>query len=123
MFTLLFEPQARVLTRYGGIFSTDDISGVDAIVADFVAREGYVRNIFDFAAVDVVAVPRSALIERGRKRRRNPGQDCVIVAPQPKIYELYRDYAQRQLDIGNGKLMVVWTFVEALDVLGLSRRW
>jgi RNase P subunit RPR2 len=29
------------------------------------------------------------------------------VAPQHDIYELFRDYAQAQLDIGNGKMMVV----------------
>ena len=79
----------------------------------------YVRNIFDFTAVEAVAIPRPRLLERGRKPRTNPGQDRVVVAPQHEIYELFRDYAQAQLDIGNGIMMVVQRFEDALRLLGL----
>jgi hypothetical protein len=121
MFILLFEPREKVLlARYSGVFSSEDISALDANTVAIVAREGYVRSIFDFTDVKAVAVPRTRLLERGKKLRMNPGQDRVIVAPQQEIYELYRDYAQGQLDFGNGELMVVRTLVEALDLLGLS---
>ena len=122
MFTLLFATREKVmLTRYGGVFSSDDISALDEFVAGFIAREGfYVRSIFDFTAVRAVAIPRPRLLERGRKTRMNPGQDRVVVAPQQEIYNLYCDYAQGQLDIGNGKMMVVHTLAEALRLLGLS---
>ena len=121
MFTLLFDAREKVmLTRYSGVFSSDDISSLDEFVAGFIAREGiYVRNIFDFTAVEAVAIPRPRLLERGRKPRTNPGQDRVVVAPQHEIHELFRDYAQAQLDIGNGKMMVVQRFDEALRLLGL----
>ena len=70
-----------MLTRYSGVFSSDDISSHDEFVAGFIAREGfYVRNIFDFTAVEAVAIPRPRLLERGRKLRTNPGQDRVVVA-------------------------------------------
>jgi hypothetical protein len=122
MFTLLFAAREKVmLTRYSGVFSSDDISALDEFVAGFVAREGhYVRSIFDFTAVKAIAVPRPKLLERGRRARMNPDQDRVVVAPQEEIYEIYCDYAQGQLDIGNGKLMVVRTLPEALRLLGLS---
>jgi hypothetical protein len=110
----------RCYSRYSGVFSSEDISALDANTVAIVAREGYVRSIFDFTDVKAVAVPRTRLLERGKKLRMNPGQDRVIVAPQQEIYELYRDYAQGQLDFGNGELMVVRTLVEALDLLGLS---
>jgi hypothetical protein len=121
MFTILFEAREKVmLTRYSGVFSSEDISSLDEFVAGFIAREGiYVRNIFDFTAVEAVAIPRPRLLERGRKPRTNPGQDRVVVAPQHEIYELFRDYAQAQLDIGNGTMMVVQRFDEALRLLGL----
>ena len=121
MYTILFEARAKVmLTRYSGVFSSDDISSLDEFVAGFIAREGiYVRNIFDFTAVEAVAIPRPRLLERGRKPRTNPGQDRVVVAPQHEIYELFRDYAQAQLDIGNGTMMVVQRFEDALRLLGL----
>jgi hypothetical protein len=121
MFTILFEAREKVmLTRYSGVFSSDDISSHDEFVAGFIAREGiYLRTIFDFTAVEAVAIPRPRLLERGKKTRTNPGQDRIVVAPQHDIYELFRDYAQAQLDIGNGKMMVVRRFDEALRLLGL----
>jgi hypothetical protein len=121
VFTLFFDPRDRVLlTHYSGVFSSEDISALDEFVAGFVAREGYVRSIFDFTDVEAVAIPRTRLLERGRKSRMNPGRDRVIVAPQWEIYELYREYAQIQMDVGNGKLMVVRTLAEALDLLSLN---
>lgn len=120
MFRLLFEGRERVLlTRYSGVFSSDDITKLDAIVVEFVAREGYVRNIFDFTDVDGMAIPRTRLFERGRRPRMNPGKDRVIVAPQHEIQQLYGDYARAQIDIGNGKLMIVQTLTEAFDQLRL----
>jgi hypothetical protein len=109
MFTLFFEAREKVmLTRYTGVLSSDDIAALDEFVRGFVAREGfYVRSIFDLTGVEVFAIPRPQLLKRGRKLRINPGQDRVFVAPQHEIYELYREYAQGQLDVGNGKMMVV----------------
>ena len=120
MFTLFFEPRHRVmLTRYSVVLSSEDLETVDAFVAVFVAREGYVRSIYDLTDVKAFAIPRSKLLERGRKLRMNPGQDRVFVVPQPEIHELYREYAQTQLDLGNGELMTVHTLPEALHLLGL----
>jgi hypothetical protein len=102
------------------VFSADDIASLDEYVAGFIAREGiYVRNIFDFTDVEAFGVSRPRLLERGRKLRTNPGQDRVVVAPQQYTYELFRDYAQAQLDIGNGTMMVVQRFEEALRLLRL----
>jgi hypothetical protein len=121
MFTLFFEAREKVmLTRYTGVLSSDDIAALDEFVRGFVAREGfYVRSIFDLTGVEVFAIPRPQLFKRGRKLRINPGQDRVFVAPQHEIYELYRDYAQLQLEVGNGKAMVVKCLDEALRLLQL----
>ena len=121
MFTLFFEAREKVmLTRYTGVLSSDDIAALDEFVRGFVAREGfYVRSIFDLTGVEAFAIPRLRLFERGRKLRINPGQDRVFVAPQLEIYELYRDYAQLQLEVGNGKAMVVKCLDEALRLLQL----
>jgi hypothetical protein len=121
MFTLFFEAREKVmLTRYTGVLSSDDIAALDEFVRGFVAREGfYVRSIFDLTGVEVFAIPRPQLLRRGRKLRINPGQDRVFVAPQHEIYELYREYAQCQLELGNGKMMVVKYLDEALRLLRL----
>jgi hypothetical protein len=121
MFALLFDSDAKVmLAQYGGVLSSVDLSAVDRFVASFVAREGYVRSIYDLAAIEALAIPRSRLLERGRKLRMNPGQDRVFVVPQEDIYELYRDYAQEQVALGNGTMVLVRTRQEALRVLGLE---
>ena len=121
MFTPFFEAREKVmLTRYTGVLSSDDIAALDEFVRGFVAREGfYVRSIFDLTSVKAFAIPRPKLLKRGRKLRINPGQDRVFVAPQHEIYELYREYAQGQLDVGNGKMMVVKCLDEALRLLRL----
>jgi hypothetical protein len=121
MFTVFFEAREKVmLTRYTGVLSSDDIAALDEFVRGFVAREGfYVRSIFDLTGVEVFVIPRPQLLRRGRKLRINPGQDRVFVAPQHEIYELYRDYAQLQLEVGNGKAMVVKCLDEALRLLQL----
>ena len=121
MFTLLFDGREKVmLTRYTGVLSSEDIAALDEYVRGFVAREGfYVRSIFDLTGVEVFAISRPKLLLRGRKLRINPGQDRVFVAPQHEIYELYRDDAQAQLDLGNGKMMVVKCLDEALRLLRL----
>lgn len=122
MFMLLFEAQEKVLlVRYGGVLTSQDISTLDAVTLGIVAREGYVRSIFDCTDVKTVAIPRSSLAERARKLRMNPGKDRVTVAPQQEIYDLFRDYAQMQLDFGNGELMVVRTLAEAFELLGLFK--
>ena len=41
------------------------------------------------------------------------------MAPQQNIYELFLDYAQAQLDMGNGTMMVVRGFDDALRLLEL----
>ena len=108
MFTLFFEAREKV------------IAALDEFVRGFVAREGfYVRSIFDLTGVEVFAIPRPQLFKRGRKLRINPGQDRVFVTPQHEIHELYREYAQGQLDISNGKMMVVKCLDEALRLLRL----
>ena len=121
MFTLLFDAREKVmLTRYTGVLSSEDIAALDEYVRGFVAREGfYVRSIFDLTGVEVFAILRPQLFKRGRKLRINPGQDRVFVTPQHEIHELYREYAQGQLDVGNGKMMVVKCLDEALRLLRL----
>src|SRR3954447_22929654 len=120
MFTLLFDPQSRVmLVQYGGVLSSDDIRSVDAFVTSFVAREGYIRSIYDLTGIEAFAIPPSKLRQRGRKLRMNPGQDRVFVTPQDELYAL--DYAREQLEVGNGEMKVVRKFQEALGLLELNK--
>src|SRR3954447_10104211 len=122
MFTLLFDPQSRVmLVQYGGVLSSEDIRSVDALVTSFVASEGYIRSIYDLTGIEAFAIPPSKLRQRGRKLRMNPGQDRVFVTPQDELYALYCDYAREQLELGNGEMKVVRQFQEALRLLKLKK--
>ncbi len=118
MFTLLFEPQSRVMmVQYGDVLSSDDIRSVDACVTSFVAREGYIRSIYDLTPIKAFAIPPTRLSWRGRKLRMNPGQDRVFVVPQDELHELYCDYARQQVEIGNGEMKVVRQLPRALELL------
>jgi hypothetical protein len=122
MFALLFERRDRVmLTRYSRMYSWDDISEIDAFLASFVTEHGYVRIILDFTDVETIAISRQRLLARGKKIRTNPSQARVIVAPpEREIYELYCDYAQDQLAIGNGEMKIVHALTEAFNLLGMQ---
>jgi hypothetical protein len=71
---MLFEPRDRVmLTRYSGTFSSEDISGLNEFVAEFVARRGYIRSILDLTGVEAVATPRSDRSNGAGSYGRTPG--------------------------------------------------
>ena len=101
MFSLGFDRQRRLaLARFSGEFGRDDIGALDRAIANLIAAEGPVHLLFDFTAVESVAMPDRAIAERGRRPHRCPGYQRVIVAPQPEIFELYRLFGANQSLIG-----------------------
>jgi hypothetical protein len=94
MFTLSFDSNRRVLlAQFAGVLSTEDIEGFDKALAAFVSRHGFARGIFDFSSVQANAVPQSFLVWRARLPQILLGQERIIVAPQPEIYEPACAYA------------------------------
>jgi hypothetical protein len=122
MFALEFECTHRVLVaRFSGVFSYDDIVEVDWAAIAFIAREGLVRSLFDFSAVEVVAVPPRLFVERGQLPQTTLGQERVIAAPRLELYALACAYASQQHTFGNIEPRVVLSLWDAYRLLGLGR--
>jgi hypothetical protein len=122
MFTLAFEYSHRVLlARFAGIFTPEDITGLDRALIAFVAREGAVRSLLDLSGIEGIAVPHTLLAERARLPPILPNHERVIVAPHPEAHDLVRAYASQKHDFGHLEPRVVLSLWDAYQLLGLER--
>lgn len=122
MFTTEYDRQHKVaLFRFSGAFARGDIVAVDHTCKALLGAEGGAHFVFDFTAVETVAMPDKAIAERGKRPQLNPGYQRVVVAPQVEIFELYRVFAANQLQVGAQAPTVVKTLRQALIHLGVGR--
>jgi hypothetical protein len=121
MFVLSFHEKHRVvLARFSGIVSSEDLTRLDRALEALIAREGFVRGVFDFSAIEASAVPQSFLVAYARLPQVLLAQERVIVAPQQDVYELARAYAIQQRDFGNMEPKVVRALEDAYRLLGVD---
>jgi hypothetical protein len=115
MFVLSFHKKHRiVLARFSGVVSSEDLRQLDEALAALVAQEGFMRGIFDFSSIEANAVPRSFLTAYARLPQTIlMGQERVIVAPQPDVYELAFAYAVQQRDSGDMEPKIVLNLADA----------
>jgi hypothetical protein len=122
MFKLEFEYHHRVLlARFFGILTPEDVLQFDEAARLIVAREGPLRGILDYSDIEIVAVPKTLLVQRARLPQISPGQERVLVAAKPETYEMARAYAAQQRDFGNVEPRVVPTLPDAYRLLGLDK--
>lgn len=120
MFALSIERRHRVLkTTVSGIFSSEDIAGLDRAVLLFTARQGPTRGLIDFTSVDALAVPLSKLAERGRQPQIVADRECVMVMPRSACRELGRGFAEQQRSVGSRPPVIVDFIEEAYWILDL----
>jgi hypothetical protein len=119
---LLHRPAMILMTRFHGMFVSEDIAAIDAFVPRFVQSNGPVRGILDFTEVTVVAVPLTKFIERGRKPELVPGRQRIIVAPTSQMFGLGRMFQSYQELSGNCAPRVVRSLDEAYAAMGVIRR-
>ena len=98
----------------------EDQKGEFRDVMERLAREGFVRGIFDFSVIEASAVPRSFLVAYARLPQILLDRQRVIVAPQQEVYDLACAYAVQQLDFGNMKPEVVRALEDAYRLLGID---
>jgi hypothetical protein len=122
MFSLEFDRQHRLaLARFSGEFDRGDIGALDRATERLVASEGPFHFLFDFTAVESVAMPDKVFAERGRRPHRSPGFQRVVVAPHPEIFELYRLFNANQVLVGSEVPTMVKTLELALIHLGVRK--
>ena len=100
--------------------SSEDLERIDGALAAFVAREGFVRGIFDFSTIEANAVPLTFLVRYGRLPQILLGQERVIVVPQQEAYDLACAYAVQQRDFGNMEPKIVRDLADAYRLFGVN---
>jgi hypothetical protein len=122
MFTLSFEPGHQVLmARLWGVFASTDMAELDGAVIRFLAGrpdETRVRALYDFSAVEAIAVPASKFAERGRQPPIVKGLR-VLVAPAGADEGFGTSFRNQQRSASKGDLIVVASLREAYAQLGM----
>ena len=109
-----------VLTRVTGVLSSEDIAEHDRILLNFLVGKDGVRGLYDFSAVDELAVPISKINQRGQRPAIIDGMRVVVAAPGAAG----RDFATRMADqlrgAGHREPLIVGALADAYQLLELD---
>ena len=120
MIALFYEPRHRVvLARVSGVLSSDDLDAHDRTLLPFLADKSDVRAIYDFSAVETLAIPASKIAQRGQRPAIITGRRVVVSADQAGS-EFARIIADEQRAAGLAEPTIVPTLEEAYVRLGLG---
>jgi hypothetical protein len=120
MLTLWFERHHNVLmARLTGVLSSDDLDSHDRSVLQFLAGRRGVRAIYDFSAVEILAVPASKIAQRGQRPAIIGGRR-VVVAPHEAGAQFVRIIREQQSAAGLPEPTIVKSLEEAYALLGLD---
>ncbi len=120
MFTLSYDRRSNVLlVRFTGVYSSQDISNLQAVAFDFATRHGPAHVIRDLGSVDAIAVPASKIIQRAVQPPLFPGYRRVTVVTRPDLYETAHLFGVHQEQIGIPPPILVSTLDEAFRELDL----
>jgi hypothetical protein len=118
MFDLAYDAKHSVLlSRFSGTYSPADITVRDNAVRRFVAKNGLVRGLMDYSAVDAIDVPLDLLIQRAHQPGILAGHQRVIVAPSEPAYSFNRLVAAHQLFARKAEPVLVRSVSDAFGVL------
>jgi hypothetical protein len=125
VFSLYYERRHNVvMTRITGVLSSEDIEQHDRAVLMFLAglfaSEPKVRGLYDFSAVEAVAVPVSKTHQRGQRPAIIEGQRVVVAPPGAAGAEWAALIAEQQRAAGLREPTIVATLEEAYRLLGLE---
>ena len=118
MFDLAYDAKHSVLlSRFSGAYSPADIALRDNAVRRFVAKNGLVRGLMDYSAVDSIDVPLDLLIQRAHQPGILTGHQRVIVAPSEPAYSFNRLVAAHQLFARKAEPVLVRSVSDAFGAL------
>jgi hypothetical protein len=119
MLRLAFDRKNRVLrVSVSGIFASEDLEALDHAVIEFIAREGQVRSIYDYSAVEAVAVPQSRIVQRAQQPAIVREERVMVVSPAVGG-DAMRAYGRYQREAGEKEPMMVDSLEEAYAALRL----
>ena len=112
------------MTRITGVLSSEDIEEHDRAVLLFLAglfaSDRKVRGLYDFSAVEAVAVPVSKIHQRGQRPAIIEGQRVVVAPPGAAGADWAALIAEEQRAAGLREPVIVATIEEAYRLLGLE---
>src|SRR6185437_6733181 len=118
MFDLACDAKHSVLlSRFFGTYSPAYIELRDNAVRRFVAKNGLVRGLMDYSAVDAIDVPLDLLIQRAHQPGILTGHQRVIIAPSGPAYSFNRLVAAHQLFARKVEPVLVRSVSDAFGVL------
>jgi hypothetical protein len=119
MLRLAFDRKNRVLqVTVSGIFASEDLEALDRAVLEFVAREGQVRSIYDYSAVQAFAVPQSRIVLRAQQPAIVREERVMVTSPAARGDDM-RVYSRYQREAGQREPIIVDSVEEAYTVLRL----
>src|SRR5262249_44173561 len=121
VFTLSLERTHRVLLScFTGTFTLDVIARCDRAVMMILGREGPVRGILDFSAVDAVDIPADRLKARAQQPPMAAGHERIFVATKPSALAFAQTYAALHGEFSGTAPRIVSTRSDAYALLGLT---
>ena len=125
MISLYYERRHNVvMTKITGVLSSEDLDAHDLAVllflAGLMAGAQPVRGLYDFSAVEALAVPISRINQRGQQPAIIEGQRVVVAPPGAAGAEWAAQLAEQRRAAGLSQPTVVATLEEAYRLLGLD---
>lgn len=118
MFTIDFDSaNSLMLVRFGGIFSADDFATLDELSDTFIADKHPTSIIYDFTAVETLAIAPDVVAMRARQELFCSRLRRAVIAPQAEIFGLVRLYGAYQAAAGFEAPMMASSMDEALALL------
>ena len=112
------------MTRITGVLSSEDLDAHDLTVllflAGLMAGEQPVRGLYDFSAVEALAVPISRINQRGQRPAIIEGQRVVVAPPGAAGAEWAALLAEQRRTAGLSQPTIVATLEDAYRLLGID---
>ena len=112
------------MTRITGVLSSEDLEAHDLTVllflAGLMAGAQPVRGLYDFSAVEALAVPISRINQRGQRPAIIEGQRVVVAPPGAAGAEWAALLAEQRRTAGLSQPTIVATLEDAYRLLGID---
>lgn len=112
------------MTRITGVLSSEDLDAHDLTVllflAGLMAGAQPVRGLYDFSAVEALAVPISRINQRGQRPAIIEGQRVVVAPPGAAGAEWAALLAEQRRTAGLSQPTIVATLEDAYRLLGID---
>jgi hypothetical protein len=125
VFSLFYERRHNVvMTRITGVLSSEDIEAHDRAVLNFLAglfaSDQKVRGLYDFSAVEALAVPISKIDQRGQRPAIIEGMRVVVTPPGAAGADFATRLSDQLRMAGHREPLIVDTMEEAYRLLEMD---